>query len=502
MITILLIVLISDCSFEIPLNSSIIISLQIRSSSASYDPLVIAKNSGNWLLNQTYYDLEGNKWPEYQNSTDKNNYTGMSSGLCGIGYFLLELYQQTHDNLYLWYSEKGANWLINNAIEENGGYKWEQKENTPNYFSGWSHGVAGVGCYFLELYYATLNSSYLEIARKAGEWLISEAIQGDSGYKWNIFQGNNNNYTGWDAGAAGIGNFFIRLYKINLNVTYLRYAEGAAQWLISIAIPENGGYKWPLYESSAIYSTELGAGAAGIGNFFLELYRTTQNSTYLQYAESAAKWLISLAIPENNGYKIPIYQGTPSYYTGLSMGVAGIGFYFAELFNQTKNVLYKNYTQGIARWLLNIAFSINDSYFWPDRIGYNENFTGLARGVAGIGIFLIQIYSLFGNQTYYQYINGIVQWLLSQVSIEDNGFKWPQSDKSSKFYTHWNYGGAGIGYFFLLLYRLEYQPSTPTNGNDLLLILILSVISVLMVTLIIFIIYKKTKKKKRKPPRL
>ncbi|MHA1267346.1 MAG: lanthionine synthetase LanC family protein [Candidatus Helarchaeota archaeon] len=281
------------------------------------------------------------------------------------------------------------------------------------------------------------------------------------------------------------------------NITYLQYAKGAAQWLINTAIPENGGYKWPLYEGSTINSTELGSGVTGVGRYFLEIYLLTSNTTYLQYAKGAAQWLLSQAILENGGYKFPIYQGTSLYYTGLNLGAAGIGIYLSNLFNQTLNSTYQKYAKGIAQWLLSMAFSENNSSWWNDYIGHNDNYTGLDRGAAGIGVFLIQMYKLFGNQTYYQYLNGTVQWLLSQAIPEKGGLKWPRNENYLKFYTHWSWGGAGIGHFFIELLNF-YQSSPETDGNSDLILFFSLLIGIVSITTIILVIFIRKKKKKKK----
>jgi len=233
-----------------------------------------------------------------------------------------------------------------------------------------------------------------------------------------------------------------------------------------------------------------------VGKFFLELYRKTSNATYLQYAEGAAQWLINLAIPENGGYKFPIYQGTTSYYTGLYLGAAGVGLYLSSLYNQTLNATYQRYTEDIAQWVISVAYSKNFSYWWSDYISHDENFTGLDRGAAGIGIFLIQIYNLFKNQTYYQYLNGTIHWLLSQAIPENGGLKWPRSENYLKFYTDRNWGVAGIGYFFLQL-SILYQSTSPTDGKDNMILLISSLICIIFLsTFLLIIIIKKMKRRR------
>lgn len=71
------------------------------------------------------------------------------------------------------------------------------------------------------------------------------------------------------------------------NNIYLEYAEKVANWLKSQAVEVSpGAYKWPLSEEEPEYCpVGMGSGAAGIGTFYLELYKIIKNPEYLKYAE-------------------------------------------------------------------------------------------------------------------------------------------------------------------------------------------------------------------------
>ena len=87
--------------------------------------------------------------------------------------------------------------------------------------------------------------------------------------------------------------------------------------------------------------TGLYTGAAGVGNFYLKLYQITQDQTYLDYSLAISRWLIAVM---NDGFwqygavdfltDIDLEQG---YFYGLSSGSAGIGIYFLNLFQVTND---------------------------------------------------------------------------------------------------------------------------------------------------------------------
>ena len=107
--------------------------------------------------------------------------------------------------------------------------RWKKYLNLPGndtfisqYYYGWYYGASGIGLLFLQLYASTNNETYLQIAEKAGNYLLI-----------NVLSANNNSLTGWtrseDSGAiyssekyglAGIVTFLLNLYKYSNNNTY------------------------------------------------------------------------------------------------------------------------------------------------------------------------------------------------------------------------------------------------------------------------------------------
>jgi len=93
--------------------------------------------------------------------------------------------------------------------------------------------------------------------------------------------------------------------------------KGTLNWLMKIAVKDEGGYKWPYEENSEEYHLDFYYGTPGICLLFSKAYDITGNQTYLEYAEGGINWIISNSIEVNNGYKWPFEEGSAEYYTSF-----------------------------------------------------------------------------------------------------------------------------------------------------------------------------------------
>jgi uncharacterized protein YyaL (SSP411 family) len=295
------------------------------------DPIYLeyATGAADWLLSVAIFEGQDEcKWPSDQYASDYC--TDIIYGASGIGLFLLRMYNMTNNQEYLDYAKHAGNWLVDQALPAGSGYKWEFSSYNPNIYTGFSHGTAGIGYFLAELYEHTNDSIFLEYAEGAGQWLIDIAVPEAGGCKWWSKEGDTPNYaTGWCHGPAGTCLLFMKLYQITSDDIYLTYAEMGGTWLISLSIPSGGGYKWPHYQGSPNFDTTICHGAAGIGDFFLKMFVLTNEDIYYEYAEGAAEWLKSVADTSGDGYRWPTFG---SYYTGFSVGTSGVGLFFLDLY--------------------------------------------------------------------------------------------------------------------------------------------------------------------------
>lgn len=117
-------------------------------------------------------------------------------------------YEVTEDTTYLEYATKLANWVISRAIAkpEEGGYKFPHGE-------GGSHcnayQNARVYNFLSWMYDVTGETSYSEYANGALTWIVYNAEEADGGYKWRTLSYYPYYPIWFSPEATGIGYYLI-----------------------------------------------------------------------------------------------------------------------------------------------------------------------------------------------------------------------------------------------------------------------------------------------------
>jgi len=335
---------------------------------------------------------------------------------------------------------KAATWIINEAVNESGGFKWISVWGSPPnilqlYACGtYDDGAAGVGTFLLELYKQSGNSTYLDYAKGAAQWIITQAIPATGGYWWPHLDGDIPVSPGWRLSPVvrDVGEFLLEMYDATGNSTYLRYAEGAGGWMVANAESESGGYFVPYnppgkYGSQATHDISPGREARTI-TLLLHLYQTTLNETYLQYVKGMAKWLISgLDIrPENGGYYW--ITGRPYHQYNDLRSDATIALFFYETYEALHDETYLNYANGAIQCLLSKTNTSDpSSYKWSDLdLGGSYTLIPWVTIPDHVMDALTTGYRIAQNYTYLEYAKKHVNWVLNQNIAEGQGIKFPR----------------------------------------------------------------------------
>ena len=150
----------------------------------------------------------------------------------------------------------------------------------------------------------SMSVENLDLAERTARWLYqNQAVHGGEGMTWENENGNLS--TTYQDGAAGIGDFFLDLYDVTYNSTYLTWANDVGVWLNYVDTNFNtaSSGKWPRYlnELNPQNYTGFLQGSAGIGTYLLNLYSHTHNSTYQTLATEIATELSNAAISSIDG---------------------------------------------------------------------------------------------------------------------------------------------------------------------------------------------------------
>ena len=360
-----------------------------------------------------------------------------------------------------------ANYLVNTAenltIDNNVGYRWEEYNGSATYSVGWGNGVAGVGDFLIETYNNSgkVDTTYLNYSEGAARWLWSIRHSDGKGVYWsNKYNSTNNpvdvkNSTGIFNGSAGIGLFFVKLYKQTGNATYLEWAKKIAQYLKNEdeeADPNK--MAWSQDDSESIISHKYIEGTPGIGVFFMDLEQATSNITYGWWALNVSRYLINAADTSGTGVSWNSTSMSSTKIVGLWKGSAGIGNFLLDIYMKYGNDTAYEYANKTFDWINSVKMSSQGGYIWDHIIGNGKIHIGFDKGVAGISTFLYRLANITGNATHLAVAQGALNFLNNTKTVESGFYWWNASNDNQFQYSGKNNGMAGIGEAFL--FSLNY----------------------------------------------
>ena len=215
-------------------------------------------------------------------------------------------------------------------------------------------GVAGVGSFFMKLYRSTGHISYLEKARRAGEYI------------WYYHRSVDMQGSDWFSGAASGGDYFLNLYKVTNDRAYLDRAKYFADWLFQDKQVDGDGYYWIPFSTlpDRLY-TGIAHGNAGVGFFLLNFYEAFRDNVYLEMAEKAFHWMSQHTIRFDDssiGWKRLTWDDF-AYHIWCG-GSTGILFFIEKLYRLTGKEIYRDCLEQTANGLVRYAVQTGDGCAW------------------------------------------------------------------------------------------------------------------------------------------
>ncbi|MFW9928900.1 MAG: lanthionine synthetase LanC family protein [Candidatus Thorarchaeota archaeon] len=308
--------------------------------------------------------------------------------------------------------------LYNLSESTSTGITWSQEHSTtPRELIDASHfygqrGLASIGLTFIDLYNFDHNYTYLVTANQIANYLFVMSKNSNSGIFWVKSKEDSTNWIGTRYGNAGIIPFYLKLYQTTNNETYLSIANQAANFLINIA-QNNGTNKeyWLANGEKGYIITDYYYGVSGIIDCLLQIYDVTHNSTYLTYAIAGGNFLNSLILKEN-----------------------------------------VNSNTGYIPWTISPVANYDQLVF-----------TGYLNGQAGIGQTFLYLYDHTNTLLWLESAITLGNWLITQDK-NDSGL---YNSAGSSYLTHlsdvsgniigFGSGSLGIANFYLNIY--QHQPS-------------------------------------------
>ncbi len=257
--------------------------------------------------------------------------TDIISGNAGTGLFLIHAFRRTGDWVWLDLAARAGTRLIELGRPENGGLKWAMDPDFPRLMPNFSHGTAGIAYFLAALYKETRRKEFLEAALAGAKYLLSVAkTDADSCL---VFHDEPDNrdlfYLGWCHGPVGTARLFFMLSGVTGDASWLDWVRRSANGLIQSGIPEQ---ETPGFWNNA----GICCGLAGVGEFFLDLYKELGDKAYLDFSKRVASRLLAKATVEDGRmfWVQAEHRTRPDYVfaqTGYMQGAAGIGTFLLRM---------------------------------------------------------------------------------------------------------------------------------------------------------------------------
>jgi lantibiotic modifying enzyme len=253
------------------------------------------------------------------------------------------------------------------------------------------------------------------------------------------------------SGSAGAGLFLLYIAREFGDAAARKTALQAGLRLVELGRPENGGLKWAMDPSFPRLMPNFSHGTAGVAYFLATLYQETKRKEFLDAALAGARYLQSIA--ETGGDICLIFHNEPDgknlHYLGWCHGPAGTARLWVRLYQVTGDRVWLDWLDKSARAIL--ASGIPEKRtpgFW--------NNVSVCCGSAGVAEFFLEIYRLTGKREYLEFSRRVTADLLARAMRDSGGMRWIQAEHRVRpellvAQTGYMQGAAGIAMWLLHL---------------------------------------------------
>lgn len=230
------------------------------------------------------------------------------------------------------------------------------------------YGCAGVGLASLYFWGRTKERCFLEQAKALGDHLLRTGLDDEEGLQWRNVDGRC--YYGYAHGASGIALFLLYLYKATQESKYLEYAQLGIEREIAGSVERDGALTWTRAPEDTTTFPYWRFGSSGVGSVLIRFYDALKIDRYRELAARATQ------------YGSGRYTVTP----GQCFGLTGIGELLLDMHQFTGDHSYLDEAYQVVRKLLLYQINTERGTAFPgeDLMKISND---LGTGSAGIGLF-------------------------------------------------------------------------------------------------------------------
>ena len=399
------------------------------------------------------------------------------------------------DESYLETALSAARWIQATADYSNHGKVWRADPRDAQSINETLYsGTPGIVLFFIEAYKATGDQALLREARDGADHLLAVFVQekesglyeGIAGIGFALtetFKATRNekyrrgasqcaallavratkvgkgiewnDATDVISGGAGIGLFLLYAARELNEPSFRDLAIQDARRLIELGRPEKSGLKWAMTPTFERLMPNFSHGTAGIAYFLATLYQETKTREFLDAALEGARYL--QAVAKTDGGVCLIFHNEPDgknlYYLGWCHGPVGTARLFYRLYQVTRDTQWMDWVKRSARGIMQSGIPEKQTPgFW--------NNVSQCCGSAGVAEFFLSLYQITRDRAYLDFSKRVTEQLRAKGTRDRNTVRWIQAEHRVKpellvAQTGYMQGAAGIGMLFLHLDALE-----------------------------------------------
>ena len=431
------------------MSDSVKISVYKKNTASNY--LDAAVDVARWLKKQEVNEGGYKHWKISSGDGSQNqdellrtmNDRSIYSGAAGVGFFFIQLYEATDDRSYLDEAIQAGEYLLNTYDEA-------------NIKPGLHGGLAGEGFFAEVLYGKTGDARYHEYAIKAGDVIYDHAKKEGGYIHWNGIP----DYMGDGSAAA----YWLYLSKITGDKKYIDHAKEFLDYIISLKHDnEDGTVNWNFLDIHN-YFPELpeggilpnfAHGTAGIVYLLTLYYEVAKDERYLELAKSGFAFLEKIAINDGDSSIVPYIYLPHSdkpfdvFYLSFCHGPAGDAIVAKELYKATQDEHYLSFYRRLSNALDEAGVTHKRSAgYWNDCI---------CCGSAGVLLHFVDGIGLTDDEFYKTHALGVADKLLGDAFSNALGTRWYNAwtrvlPWNIDAYTGLFLGSAGVASSLVSLY--------------------------------------------------
>lgn len=359
---------------------------------------------------------------------------------------------------YLAEAIAAAEWITSMERPAAGGrgLAWLQKEGSPAMTVGINSGAAGIGAYFLRLYRSTGDARWLDKAERGAQFIVSELRAGRF-------------YTHeWLDGGAGATHFLLELHAVKPNGEYLEAAHRYGTFVLGNAIADGDGIYWKHSPQHEKTYTGVAHGAAGTAIVLVRLYLASGDSRYLDAAERTYRWLLRYTLPVAGGAGPAItwkrLVTDEAGYHGWCGGSMGILALLDELHKATGKAEYLDAWRATIEGLYVLSTRTEpDQAFWTyTSVPYAPRTSRpivYCHGTSSNATVLAEAAKRTGDARYAEAAAAAGRWLDAMAITAPEGARWAHLAGSRYLESGLLTGTASVGHASLELYAATGDPA-------------------------------------------